>query len=138
MTALSPALSASRSFESPRRILAVTKLHFVNRFGMIWMPLIVLGAIFLLNLAIWWIITISTGNDSLTVSQGNHSITVSAGSSTITAGQSITLQVGANSIVVNTQGVTINGTQIGLTASAQLQANGGGQMTLQAGMISIN
>ena len=83
-------------------------------------------------------ITISTGNDSLTVSQGNHSITVSAGSSTITAGQSITLQVGANSIVVNTQGVTINGTQIGLTASAQLQANGGGQMTLQAGMISIN
>jgi type VI secretion system secreted protein VgrG len=83
-------------------------------------------------------ITVSTGNDSLTVSQGNHSITVSQGSSTITAGQSITLQVGANSIVVNTQGVTINGTQIGLTASAQLSANGGGQMTLQAGMISIN
>jgi type VI secretion system secreted protein VgrG len=83
-------------------------------------------------------ITVSAGNDSLTVSQGNHSITVSAGSSTISAGQSITLQVGANSIVVNTEGVTINGTQIGLTASAQLSANGGGQMTLQAGMISIN
>jgi hypothetical protein len=41
-------------------------------------------------------------------------------------------------VVINTQGVTINGTQIGLTASAQLQANGGAQMTLQAGMISIN
>jgi type VI secretion system secreted protein VgrG len=83
-------------------------------------------------------VTVSAGNDSLTVTQGNHSITVSAGSSTITAGQSIKLQVGANSIVVNTEGVTINGTQIGLTASTQLQANGGGQMTLQAGMISIN
>ena len=83
-------------------------------------------------------VTISTGNDSLTVSQGNHTITISQGSSTITAMQSITLQVGGNSVVINTQGVTINGTQIGLTASAQLSANGGGQMTLQAGMISIN
>ncbi len=82
--------------------------------------------------------TISAGNDSLTVSQGNHTITVSAGSSTITAGQSITLQVGGNSLVINTEGVTINGIQIGLTASTKLAANGGGMMTLQAGMININ
>jgi hypothetical protein len=64
MTALSPALTSARSFESPRRIFAVTKLHFVNRFGIIWLPLIVLGGIFLLNLAIWWIITLSTGDDN--------------------------------------------------------------------------
>jgi type VI secretion system secreted protein VgrG len=83
-------------------------------------------------------VTVSAGNDSLTVSQGNHSITVSAGTSTINAGQSITLQVGSNSIVINTSGITINGTQIGLTASASMSANGGGSMTLQAGMISIN
>lgn len=83
-------------------------------------------------------VTVSAGNDDLTVSAGNHSVTVSAGTSTISAGQSITLKVGANSIVIDTSGVTINGTKIGLTASAQLQANGGGQMTLQAGMISIN
>ena len=83
-------------------------------------------------------VTVSLGNDSLTVSAGNHTISVDAGSSTIKAAQSITLQVGGNSIVVNTEGVTINGTKIGLTAQAMLQANGGGEMTLQAGMISIN
>lgn len=82
--------------------------------------------------------TVSTGNDSLTVSQGNHSITVTAGSSTISAGQSITLKVGANSITIDNTGVAINGTKIALSADAELTANGGGSMTLQAGMISIN
>ena len=75
-------------------------------------------------------ITVSAGNDSMTVSQGNHSLTVSAGSSTINAGQSITLQVGANSIKIDTSGVTINGTMIKATAS--------GEMTLQGSMVSIN
>ncbi len=56
MTALAPTLAASRSNESARRVFAVIKLHFVNRFQILYMPLIVLGAIFLLNLAIWWII----------------------------------------------------------------------------------
>ncbi len=82
--------------------------------------------------------TVSTGNDSLTVSQGNHSISVTAGSSTISAGQSITLKVGGNSITVDTSGVSINGVRIALSANAELTANGGGSMTLQAGMISIN
>ena len=68
MTAISSPVTASRSFESPRRIWAVTRLHFVNRFGIIWMPLIILGSIFLLNLAIWWIITESTGNNN----RANH------------------------------------------------------------------
>jgi len=83
-------------------------------------------------------VTVSQGNDSLTVSQGNHKIDVSAGTSTITAAQSITLKVGANSITIDTSGVTVNGTKIGLTASASLSADGGGAMTLQAGTIAIN
>jgi type VI secretion system secreted protein VgrG len=83
-------------------------------------------------------VTVSQGNDSLTVSEGNHSITVTAGSSTISAGQSITLKVGANSLTIDNTGVAINGTKIGLTASAELTANGGGMMTLQAGQISLN
>jgi hypothetical protein len=61
MTAIAQTLPASRSNESLRRILAVTKLHFVNRFQIVYLPLIVLGAIFLINLAIWWIIVESTG-----------------------------------------------------------------------------
>jgi hypothetical protein len=56
MTALAPTLAASRSNESARRVFAVIKLHFVNRFQILYMPLIVLGGIFLVNLAIWWII----------------------------------------------------------------------------------
>jgi hypothetical protein len=56
MTAIAPTPTASRSNESARRILAVFKLHFVNRFQILYLPLIILGAIFVLNLAIWWII----------------------------------------------------------------------------------
>jgi hypothetical protein len=61
MTTLAQALPASRSNEAGRRTLAVVKLHFVNRFQILYLPLIVLGAIFVLNLAIWWIIVESTG-----------------------------------------------------------------------------
>ncbi len=82
--------------------------------------------------------TVSTGNHSTTVSAGNHTLSVDAGSSTISAGQSITLKVGANSITIDNTGVAINGVKIGLTAQAELQAQGGGMMTLQAGMININ
>jgi type VI secretion system secreted protein VgrG len=82
--------------------------------------------------------TVSQGNESLTVSQGNHSIEVTAGSSTISAGQSITLKVGSNSITIDTTGVSINGTKIALSANAELTANGGGEMTLQAGLVKIN
>jgi hypothetical protein len=64
MTAIAQTLPASRSNESLRRIFAVTKLHFVNRFQIVYLPLIVLGAIFLINLAIWWIIVESTGGNN--------------------------------------------------------------------------
>ncbi|MBS0315772.1 MAG: type VI secretion system tip protein VgrG [Proteobacteria bacterium] len=83
-------------------------------------------------------VTVSQGNDSHTVSTGNHTLSIDAGSSTISAAQSITLKVGGNSIVIDTSGVTINGTKIGLTASASMSANGGTSMTLQAAAISIN
>lgn len=57
MTAIaSPNLTDSRSFESLRRVLAVTRLHFVNKVAILYTPLIVLAVIFLLNYAIWWIV----------------------------------------------------------------------------------
>ena len=82
--------------------------------------------------------TVSQGNESVTVSAGNHSLTVSAGSSTISAGQSITLKVGGNSIVIDTSGITINGMKITMSASGQLQASAGGTMALQAPSIALN
>ena len=77
--------------------------------------------------------TVSQGNDSLTVSTGNHTITVSAGNSTITAGQSITLQVGANSMKIDTDGITMVGSKISIMAQESMSADGGLSMTLQAG-----
>jgi hypothetical protein len=68
MTTIAQSAPASRSFESPRRILAVTRLHFVNKFQIVFLPLIVLGGIFLINLSIWWLIIESTGGNN----PGNH------------------------------------------------------------------
>ena len=83
-------------------------------------------------------VTVSQGNDSHTVTKGDHTLDVTTGSSTITAGQSITLQVGENSIVINATGITINGMKIALAAETTLQADGGMAMTLTAGEIAIN
>jgi hypothetical protein len=49
----------SRNHESLRRILAVTRLHFVNKIAILYTPLLVLVVIFLLNYAIWWIIIVA-------------------------------------------------------------------------------
>jgi type VI secretion system secreted protein VgrG len=83
-------------------------------------------------------VTVSQGNDGLTVSTGDHTITVSAGNSTIKAGQSITLQVGGNSIKIDNTGITLTGTMISVTAQESMSADGGLSMTLQAAQIAIN
>lgn len=83
-------------------------------------------------------VTVKSGNDKLTVSSGNHSIDVSAGTSDIKAAQSITLTVGANSIKIDTSGVTINGIKLDLKASATLSLDGGGALTAKAGTVAIN
>ncbi len=63
MTAATTVAPLGRS-QSPRRILAVTRLHFVNKMAILYTPLIVLGGIFVLNLAIWYLI--------VAASPGNH------------------------------------------------------------------
>jgi type VI secretion system secreted protein VgrG len=90
--------------------------------------------------------TVSTGNHSTTVSAGNHKLDVSAGKSEITAAQSITLTVGANSIKIDTSGITINGmkisaqasTTMSLQASASMTIDGGGMLSASAGLVKIN
>ena len=83
-------------------------------------------------------ITVSQGNDSLTVSAGNHSITVSAGTSSITAAQSITFSVGANSVKIDTSGVTINGAKVSLQANGPMSLQAGGAMALTGSEIGLN
>jgi type VI secretion system secreted protein VgrG len=60
-------------------------------------------------------VTVSQGNDGLTVSQGNLTIDVTAGNATIQAGNSITLKVGSNSVVINTSGITIQASKLSVT-----------------------
>lgn len=105
--------------------------------------------------------TVSEGNLSTTVSQGNESLTVSTGTITHSAGQSITLKVGENSIVINTSsitltvgsssvtlnasGVTLKGMQIAVTGQTQtaisgaiVQVSGDGMLELSGGVTMIN
>jgi hypothetical protein len=54
-----------------QRIFNVTRLHLTNKFPIMVLPLLILGFIFLVNLAIWWIIFASVGPaDAADASQG--------------------------------------------------------------------
>jgi type VI secretion system secreted protein VgrG len=83
-------------------------------------------------------VTVSQGGDTLTVSVGDHTITVSAGKSSVTAAQSITLSVGANSIKIDTTGVTINGMMVSMQADTTMSLQGGESMSLTAAQIALN
>jgi type VI secretion system secreted protein VgrG len=85
------------------------------------------------------------GNDSLTLTQGNRTVKLTAGKCTIEAGQGITLKVGANSIEITQQGITIKGLQTQVQGTAQLTLSGpmttvkgDGMLTLQGGLVKIN
>ncbi|HEV3436944.1 MAG TPA: type VI secretion system tip protein TssI/VgrG [Gemmata sp.] len=75
-------------------------------------------------------VTISQGNDGLTVSQGNMTIDVTGGNATIQAGNSITLKVGSNSIVINTSGITIQASKLSITV-------GGSTVSLDSSSIAM-
>jgi type VI secretion system secreted protein VgrG len=68
--------------------------------------------------------TLNMGNQSTTLDMGNITTQCSLGSVTIQAMQSITLQVGANSIVISMTGVTINGMMVSVEADAMCQIQG--------------
>jgi type VI secretion system secreted protein VgrG len=53
--------------------------------------------------------TIVQGDQTTTVQTGNQTTSISAGSSLTEAAETIQLQVGSNSLIINTQGVFING-----------------------------
>ncbi len=57
-TTIEPTAPATRPGQSAAgsRVLAVLRLHLVNRFSVFVVPWLIMGFIFLVNLAIWWII----------------------------------------------------------------------------------
>jgi type VI secretion system secreted protein VgrG len=101
-------------------------------------------------------ITIEQGNHSLTLNQGNQSVTLDMGNqttklsmgnqttnldlgqATTEAMQSITLKVGANSIVIDQTGVTIKGIMITIEGEAITEVKGDAVLILKGGITMIN
>lgn len=100
------------------------------------------------------VLTVSRGDATLDVKQGDYavklgsgsvSIKASAGKISLEAMQSIELKVGANSVKIDTAGVTIKGTMVTVQGDAQCQVksamttvSGDGTLTLKGGMVMIN
>ena len=78
------------------------------------------------------------GDTALKVSSGNRTVKVDAGSYTLEAAVKITLKVGSNTIEISQSGIEIKGLQIKLKADAMGEFDGGGMLTLKAGMVKIN
>jgi type VI secretion system secreted protein VgrG len=88
---------------------------------------------------------VSSGSEALMIAKGDLDFKTTAGSTSITAGKEIKLSVGANSIIIDNSGITINGTMITLQGkatvdvkSAMTTVSGDGMLTLKGGMTMIN
>jgi type VI secretion system secreted protein VgrG len=83
-------------------------------------------------------IMINAGNRAITVAKGNETLDVSLGSITHKAMQSITLQVGSNSIKIDQTGITLTGALIKGSATGMMQLSAGATMTHSAPLVKIN
>ncbi len=106
-------------------------------------------------------VTVSQGNSTTKVSAGNESLSVDSGTITHSAGQSITLKVGQNSLVIDSSGITLTvgpssvkltasevtvaGLQVTVTGQAKTaisgaitQLSGSGMLELTGGVTMIN
>jgi type VI secretion system secreted protein VgrG len=88
---------------------------------------------------------IDMGNDSLTVKMGNHVRKINLGKSETEAMQSITLKVGANKIVVDQTGITLDGIMIKFKGQAMIDSqapmqkmNGDAMVMIKGGLTMIN
>lgn len=89
--------------------------------------------------------TLNVGNQSNQLDIGNHSLNCDLGSISMEAMQSITLTVGANSISISQEGISINGLMITLEAQIQLsesalmiQSSAEAMMQIQGAITMIN
>ncbi len=89
--------------------------------------------------------TVSQGNADTQVKMGNYLVKTSLGAVTIEAMQSITLKVGANSIVIDQKGVTIKGMMVtseaqvlSKTKGTMVQVEGAAMTTVKGAIVMIN
>lgn len=90
-------------------------------------------------------VELGMGNESHAIKMGNVTIKCDLGSVTIEAMQKITLKVGANSIEVSQQGVTIKGIMVNVEGTAMTNVKapmtsvkGDGMVQVQGGVVMIN
>jgi type VI secretion system secreted protein VgrG len=88
---------------------------------------------------------IDMGNDTITVKMGNHIRKINLGKSETEAMQSITLKVGANKIVVDQTGITLDGIMIKFKGQAMIDSqapmqkmNGDAMVMIKGGITMIN
>jgi type VI secretion system secreted protein VgrG len=88
---------------------------------------------------------IDMGNDTLTVKMGNHVRKINLGKSETEAMQSITLKVGANKIVVDQTGITLDGIMIKFKGQAMIDSqapmqkmNGDAMVMIKGGITMVN
>ncbi|MCC7424211.1 MAG: type VI secretion system tip protein VgrG [Planctomycetaceae bacterium] len=78
-------------------------------------------------------VTLDKGNYTLTATAGDVSVKASAGSITLNAMKGINLVCGGNSIKLSQSGIEINGMQVTVKASANLDLEGGAMLTAKGG-----
>ncbi len=83
-------------------------------------------------------VTLDMGNQTTKLSMGNQTTTLDLGQATTTAMQSITLKVGANSIVIDQTGVTIKGLMVTIEGETITQVKGDAVLILKGGITMIN
>lgn len=90
-------------------------------------------------------VTVKTGHHDVKVNTGNASLTCSIGKIALTAAQSVKLTCGQNTLELTPSGITLNGIQIALKATAMLDEKApminikaDGIATLGGGLVKIN
>lgn len=90
-------------------------------------------------------INIDKGSQAITVKQGDHTLMVKQGKVVIEAAKQISLKVGANSIVIDTQGIKIQGAKVLAQGKMKVDVkapmttvSGDGMLTLKGGLVKIN
>lgn len=74
MTVADSGATTLHAFPTPfRRVWRIVRLNFVNKWTVIWLPIVIMGFIWLVNWLIWWIIwAASSGPDRATALEGTQ------------------------------------------------------------------
>lgn len=82
-------------------------------------------------------VKVSQGHASLEVQQGNHEIKIASGTQTVEAAQKIVLKVGASSITIAPDGITLEAVKIELKSQANMMLKAQAQLSAEGCMVDV-